>query len=66
MLVRNRKAVVGGVMPRVAAVWEVDLTEPEWEAYHAVTQYAREGFERARIERNNALGFLMVSVQKLV
>jgi ATP-dependent helicase HepA len=65
-LVRNRKAVVGGFMPRVAAVWEVDLTEPEWEAYHAVTQYAREGFERARIEKNNALGFLMVSFQKLV
>ena len=66
VLVRNRKAVVGGFMPRVAAVWEVDLTDPEWEAYHAVTQYAREGFERARIERNNALGFLMVSFQKLV
>ncbi len=65
-LVRNRKAVVGGFMPRVAAVWEVDLTEPEWEAYHAVTQYAREGFERARVEKNNALGFLMVSFQKLV
>ena len=65
-LVRNRKAVVGGFMPRVAAVWEVDLTEPEWAAYHAVTQYAREGFERARVEKNNALGFLMVSFQKLV
>jgi ATP-dependent helicase HepA len=65
-LVRNRKAVVGGFMPRVAAVWEVDLTDPEWKAYHAVTQYAREGFERARVEKNNALGFLMVSFQKLV
>lgn len=65
-LVRNRKAVVGGFMPRVAAVWEVDLTEPEWLAYHAVTEYAREGFERARVEKNNALGFLMVSFQKLV
>ncbi len=65
-LIRNRKAVVGGFMPRVAAVWEVNLTEPEWLAYHAVTQYAREGFERARIEKNNALGFLMVSFQKLV
>ena len=65
-LVRNRKAVVGGFMPRVAAVWEVELTEPEWEAYYAVTRYAREGFERARIEKNNALGFLMVTFQKLV
>lgn len=66
VLVRNRKAVVGGFMPRAAGVWEVELSEPEWEAYHAVTQYAREGFERARIEQNNALGFLMVSFQKMI
>jgi SNF2 family DNA or RNA helicase len=65
VLIRNRKAVVGGFMPRVAAVWEVDLSDAEWEAYHAVTQYARDGFERARIEQNNALGFLMVSFQKM-
>lgn len=64
-LVRNRKAVVGGFMPRVAAVWEVELSEPEWLAYHAVTEYARSGFERARLEKNNALGFLMVAFQKL-
>jgi SNF2 family DNA or RNA helicase len=64
-LIRNRKAVVGGFMPRAAAVWEVDLTDAEWEAYHAVTSYAREGFERARAEKNNALGFLMATFQKL-
>jgi ATP-dependent helicase HepA len=64
-LVRNRKAVVGGFMPRVAAVWDVDLAPEEWEAYHAVTGYAREGFERARVEKNNALGFLMATFQKL-
>ena len=64
-LVRNRKAVVGGFMPRVAAVWEVELSEPEWLAYHAVTDYARTGFERARLEKNNALGFLMATFQKL-
>jgi ATP-dependent helicase HepA len=64
-LIRNRKAVVGGFMPRKAAVWEVQLTEAEWEAYDAVTKYALEGFERSRIEKNNALGFLMVIFQKL-
>ena len=64
-LIRNRKAVVGGFMPRAAAVWEVELTDAEWEAYDAVTSYALEGFERARIEKNNALGFLMVDFQKL-
>ena len=65
VLIRNRKAVVGGFMPRVAAVWDVDLSDAEWEAYHAVTSYARDGFERARVEQNNALGFLMVSFQKM-
>jgi ATP-dependent helicase HepA len=64
-LIRNRKAIVGGFMPRAAAVWEVDLTDEEWEAYNAVTSYAREGFERARAEKNNALGFLMATFQKL-
>jgi hypothetical protein len=64
-MLRNRKAVVGGFMPREAAVWEVDLTEAEWEAYDAVTRYALEGFERARIAKDNALGFLMVIFQKL-
>jgi SNF2 family DNA or RNA helicase len=64
-MIRNRKAVVGGFMPREAAVWEVELTDAEWAAYRAVTAYALEGFERARTEKDNALGFLMVTFQKL-
>lgn len=64
-LIRNRKAVVGGFMPRAAAVWDVDLTPEEWGAYNAITGYARDGFERARVEQNNALGFLMATFQKL-
>ena len=64
-LIRNRKAIVGGFMPRVAAVWDVDLSPEEWDAYNAITGYAREGFERARVEKDNALGFLMTTFQKL-
>ena len=30
-------------MPRVAALWPVELTDQEWEAYHAVSEYVRDG-----------------------
>ena len=65
VLIRNRKSVVGGFMPRVAVVWPVQLTRQEREAYDAVTEYARRGFARAEARRDNALGFLMVVLQRL-
>ena len=65
VLIRNRKKVVGGFMPRVAALWPVQLTEQEWEAYQAVSNYVRSGYARSRALKNNALGFLMVTFQKL-
>jgi superfamily II DNA or RNA helicase len=65
VLIRNRKKVVGGFMPRVAALWPVELSEQEWEAYHAVSEYVRTGYARSRAQQNNALGFLMVIFQKL-
>lgn len=65
VLIRNRKAVVGGFMPRVPVVWPVQMTEQEWEAYDATTEYVRSGFARAHANRNNALGFLMAVFQKL-
>lgn len=65
VMVRNRKSVVGGFMPRKAAIWEVTLTTPEEEAYAAVNQYVRTGYARSRTDRNNALGFLMATFQKL-
>ena len=34
--------------------------------YDAVTEYVREGYNRARLERNNAIGFLMILMQRLV
>lgn len=65
VLIRNRKKVVGGFMPRVAARWEVDLTPQEREAYDAVSSYVQNGYARSRATQNNALGFLMAVFQKL-
>jgi SNF2 family DNA or RNA helicase/uncharacterized membrane protein YkvA (DUF1232 family) len=65
VMIRNRKKVVGGFMPRVAAIWEVDLTPAERAAYDALTAYARDGFARSQDERRMALGFVMVMFQKL-
>jgi hypothetical protein len=64
-MIRNRKAVVGGFMPRVAAVWPVEMTEAEWSAYHAIGEYVRSGYARSQAIRSNALGFLMSTFQKL-
>ena len=42
-MIRNRKAIVGGFMPRVAAVWEVELTDRGARGYEAVTKYVADG-----------------------
>ena len=65
VMIRNRKAVVAGIMPRVAAVWPVEMSEAEWEAYDAIGTYVRSGYARSQAIRNNALGFLMTTFQKL-
>jgi SNF2 family DNA or RNA helicase len=65
VLIRNRKARVGGFMPRHASVWPVEMTELETEAYEAVTGYVRTGYAQSRAQKNNALGFLMAVFQKL-
>lgn len=65
VLIRNRKANVGGFQPRVAGRWSVEMTPIEWEAYNAATEYVRSGFARSRATQNNALGFLMAVFQKL-
>ncbi len=65
VLIRNRKAIVGGFMPRAPIVWEVDMTDQERAAYDAATDYVRTGYARANESRNNALGFLMSVFQKL-
>jgi SNF2 family DNA or RNA helicase len=65
VLIRNRKAVVGGFMPRVAVVWPVEMSAAERAAYEAATAYVQHGYQRSQATRNNALGFLMAIFQKL-
>ena len=65
VLIRNRKAMVGGFMPRSAYRWEVDLSAEEQAALQAVEDYVRFGYQFAEDTNANAIGFLMVTFQKL-
>jgi superfamily II DNA or RNA helicase len=66
VLIRNRKSQVGGFQPRQAFNWPVEQTEEERDAYAEVEHYVREGYQRALETQNNALGFVMVTFQKLM
>ncbi len=65
-LVRNRKAEVGGFTLREAKRVPVELEDDELTLYQDVTGYLREGYNQARAERNLALGFVMVTYQKML
>ena len=66
VLIRNRKKIVGGFMPRQATRWEVALTEQEQLALNAVENYVREGYARAERSSDAASGFVMVIYQKMM
>ena len=66
VLIRNRKVVVGGFMPRVATRWDVELTLEERAALKAVEDYVQYGFQLAEGASNSAFGFVMVTFQKLM
>ena len=66
VMIRNRKAVVGGFMPRVASRWRVELTDEERTALEAVEEYVEYGFQLAEGARNSTFGFVMVTFQKLM
>lgn len=66
IMVRNRKSVVGGFMPRRAFRWPVQLTPQEEQALAAVEDYVQHGFARAEGSRETAVGFVMVIFQKLM
>jgi superfamily II DNA or RNA helicase len=65
-LVRNRKAEVGGFTSREARRVPVELEDDELTLYQDVTSYLREGYNQARAKRNTALGFVMVTYQKML
>ena len=66
MLIRNRKAVVGGFMPRQAYRWTVEMSAQERTALRAVREYVEFGFRIAEDHENRAIGFVMVIYQKLM
>ena len=65
VLIRNRKAVVGGFMPRVAHRWEVELTSEERRALQAVEEYIQYSY-LAESSDGNVAGFVMATSQKLM
>ena len=66
MLIRNRKVVVGGFMPRQAYRWTVELSAQERAALRAIREYVEFGFRLAEDHEHRAIGFVMVIYQKLM
>ena len=66
ILIRNRKKIVGGFMPRQAHRWEVELTREERRALDAVEEFVHDGYARADRTNDQAVGFVMVIFQKLM
>jgi ATP-dependent helicase HepA len=65
VMIRNRKAIVGGFKGRLPHVIPVRMTEAERTAYTEVSAYAQHGYRRSKETGNQALGFLMAVFQKL-
>lgn len=66
VMVRNRKAEIGGFARREAHRSPVHLDADELDLYRDVTDYIRQGYNRARADKNMAVGFLMVAYQKML
>jgi ATP-dependent helicase HepA len=65
VLIRNRRAVIGGFQPRSAFRWNVTPTDAERELHVELEDLVSDGLETASRRRQNSLGFLMVLWQKL-
>lgn len=70
VLIRNRKSVVGGFMPRQAHRWEVLLTDEERCALNKMEDYVQDGYaladQIADSQKRTAINFVMVIYQKLM
>ncbi len=66
VMVRNRKAEIGGFMKREARRGLVEPSPEERAVYDDVTEYLRESYNLARLAKNVPLGFLMVLYQKML
>jgi SNF2 family DNA or RNA helicase len=66
VLVRNRKAEVGGFTSRTASRVLVEPSAEELELYWDVTDYIRHVYNRAMRDKNPVVGFVMVTYQKML
>jgi superfamily II DNA or RNA helicase len=66
VMVRNRKAEVGGFMKRSAVRVLIDATQDERAAYSLMTSYLIESYGLAERNRDYPLGFLTVMFHKLL
>ena len=66
VMLRNRRATVGGFMPRTAFRWVVELSDIERLVQQEMETIIHEGYQRAQDDHRNAVGFLMVVWQKLL
>lgn len=66
VLIRNRKSVIGGFMPRHAARWEVELTDAERRVQILMDGILERGFQQQERTGQNTVGFQMVMLQKLL
>jgi SNF2 family DNA or RNA helicase len=66
VLIRNRKSEVGGFITREASSFLVQLTNDEAELYEEITEYCRLQYDQALATKNRAVGFLMVTYQKML
>lgn len=66
VMVRNRKAELGGFAGREAFRYLVPLGEEELQLYEDIATYLRESYNRAWASKQIAIGFLMVTYQKML
>jgi len=66
VLVRNRKAEIGGFTRREAQRALVELSDVERQLYWDVTDYIRYVYNQALKQKNRIVGFVMVTYQKML
>jgi len=64
VLIRNRREFVGGFVGRRAYRWDVYLSDAEQRALEQVEAFVRDGSARAARNNDQAMGFVMVILQK--
>ena len=59
VLIRNRRAVIGGFLPRKAFRWEVEITEEERAVQIEMDSIIDDGYREAERTQRTSVGFLM-------